>query len=268
MRITIIFLLLTVFLAACGVTGQAPGPTTPFLPEEAAAALHAAGGGPGPDLRYGLFRTDAATGAETALLEADPEGDVPLATGPRQLADGRLYAFVELAPAQDVTWERPFRPMLSRVGPDGSVTPLTPPVAAPAEVLWAEDGAGAVIMAFAAEYGRDGQLFWQPADGRPATLIPFVGGDTAWVPANGTFASGDCAAFSPLSYRAGAGRQPDPAVYDLQGRLRPLGFDAGAPDGLYGEQTRAAVEAFQRSRALPATGEVDCATWQSMLAQR
>ena len=48
--------------------------------------------------------------------------------------------------------------------------------------------------------------------------------------------------------------------------MRPLGFDAGPPDGFYGERTPAAVQAFQRSRGLPATGDVDCATWQAMLA--
>ena len=56
-------------------------------------------------------------------------------------------------------------------------------------------------------------------------------------------------------------------MFDLQERLQALGFDAGPSDGLYGDQTRAAVQGFQRSRGLPAIGEVDCATWQAMLAQ-
>ena len=231
------------------------------------AALHTAGGGPGPDLRYGLYRTDAATGAETAVLADTGGASVPLVVGPRELADGQLYAFVELAPAQGFGWEHPFRPALSRVAPDGAVTPLAPPVAAPLEVLWAENGAGAVIAAFAAEYGRPDQLFWQPADGRPATLIPFVGGDMAWAPANAPLAAASCDGFTPVAYQEGAARRPSAAVYDVQGRLRPLGFDAGPPDGLYGEQTRAAVAAFQGARGLPTSGDVDCATWQAMLAQ-
>lgn len=230
------------------------------------ASLHAAGGGPGPDVRYGLYRTDAATGAETPVLEDAAGAAVPLVVGARELADGQLYAFVELAPAEGFGWEHPFRPALARVAPDGAVTPLAPPVGAPREVLWEPGGAGALIAAYAEDLGRDDQLFWQPADGRPATLIPFAGGDMAWAPAGAPLAAGSCEGFTPVVYQEGAARRPSDAAYDVQGRLRPLGFDAGPPDGFYGERTRAAVQAFQRSRGLPATGDVDCATWQAMLA--
>ncbi len=41
----------------------------------------------------------------------------------------------------------------------------------------------------------------------------------------------------------------------LQFRLNRAGYDAGSPDGVIGSGTRRAIEAFQRSRGLPVTGE-------------
>ena len=40
----------------------------------------------------------------------------------------------------------------------------------------------------------------------------------------------------------------------IQERLQAAGFDAGAPDGLFGPRTRAAIRQWQESRAAPATG--------------
>lgn len=42
---------------------------------------------------------------------------------------------------------------------------------------------------------------------------------------------------------------------DLQRRLTAAGFDTDGTDGVVGSKTRAAIEAFQRSRGLPVTGE-------------
>lgn len=251
-----------------GEAAPVRGPTCCEWPVWSAdgATLYSAGGGPGPDLRYGLYATDAATGAERAVLDGGQGDTIPLVVAPQRLADGELYAFVELAPAEGFGWEHPFRPALARVGPDGAVTPLAPAGPPPSEVLWEEQGAGAALVAPAPQYDRPDQLYWQPADGAPAVLIPFAGGDLAWVPAGAPLAAGDCAVFGSLGYQEGAARAASAAVFDLQGRLRSLGFDAGLADGFYGEQTRAAVTAFQQARGLPATGDVDCATWQAMLA--
>jgi membrane-bound lytic murein transglycosylase B len=43
-------------------------------------------------------------------------------------------------------------------------------------------------------------------------------------------------------------------VKELQSRLLALGFDPGAPDGVLGSRTRAALRAYQRSADLPADG--------------
>lgn len=39
------------------------------------------------------------------------------------------------------------------------------------------------------------------------------------------------------------------------------------PDGIYGQQTMAAVSAFQRKTGLPATGVTDQATWEAIVAE-
>ncbi len=49
-----------------------------------------------------------------------------------------------------------------------------------------------------------------------------------------------------------------------QAILLSLGFDAGAPDGKMGRKTRDAIAAFQTSKGLPATGEIDKALIQAL----
>lgn len=53
------------------------------------------------------------------------------------------------------------------------------------------------------------------------------------------------------------------SVSKVQSRLNDLGFDAGVVDGIYGNQTAAAVSAFQRVAGLPISGKV---SYQTMTA--
>jgi hypothetical protein len=55
-------------------------------------------------------------------------------------------------------------------------------------------------------------------------------------------------------------------VRSLQDRLRALGFDPGATDGVYGPATRRAVVAFQRSRRIDVDGIVGPVTWAKLQA--
>ncbi len=55
-------------------------------------------------------------------------------------------------------------------------------------------------------------------------------------------------------------------VKQLQSALAQGGFAVGAIDGIYGNQTAAAVRLFQASRGLPQTGMADDATLQAMKA--
>jgi peptidoglycan hydrolase-like protein with peptidoglycan-binding domain len=60
--------------------------------------------------------------------------------------------------------------------------------------------------------------------------------------------------------------QPSAAVRDAQQRLSAAGFYAGAIDGLWGPDTQAAVERFQRSRGLQVTGDLNPVTTSALQA--
>lgn len=63
------------------------------------------------------------------------------------------------------------------------------------------------------------------------------------------------------------------SIYELQRYLRELHHDTNGaiplvnPDGIYGDETRAAVSAFQQMRSLPITGNTDQATWNAVFAE-
>jgi len=52
---------------------------------------------------------------------------------------------------------------------------------------------------------------------------------------------------------------PDPMVQAVQLRLNELGYAVGTADGLFGGETRAAIQAFQRNRGLAADGVANAA---------
>jgi peptidoglycan hydrolase-like protein with peptidoglycan-binding domain len=58
--------------------------------------------------------------------------------------------------------------------------------------------------------------------------------------------------------------QPSPDVRDAQRRLQAMGFYNGPVDGVWGPDTRAAVEDFQRSRGMPLTAQLDDPTRRAM----
>ena len=56
-------------------------------------------------------------------------------------------------------------------------------------------------------------------------------------------------------------------VRRAQQALRELGYGI-QPDGLFGPETTAAVQRFQRDNGLPPTGQVDAETWRLLMARR
>jgi peptidoglycan hydrolase-like protein with peptidoglycan-binding domain len=54
------------------------------------------------------------------------------------------------------------------------------------------------------------------------------------------------------------------AVRNIQQRLGALGFHRGGADGIWGANTQAALERFQRGRGLDATGQINPATAQAL----
>ncbi|MFV0429847.1 MAG: peptidoglycan-binding protein [Arachnia sp.] len=63
----------------------------------------------------------------------------------------------------------------------------------------------------------------------------------------------------------GPGAETD-QVRELQHRLLQIGWFTGTITPSYDEATRSAVEGFQAKRGLPITGEVDQATWDTLVA--
>src|SRR5262249_17447441 len=55
-----------------------------------------------------------------------------------------------------------------------------------------------------------------------------------------------------------------PFVLEAQRALRDLGFDPGPIDGICGSKTRAALEKYQLTEKLPATGELDGLTLERL----
>lgn len=53
----------------------------------------------------------------------------------------------------------------------------------------------------------------------------------------------------------------------LQDALNTLGYNAGAIDGIFGNNTKNAVLRYQRSRGLTADGIVGCNTWRALTQQ-
>ena len=56
----------------------------------------------------------------------------------------------------------------------------------------------------------------------------------------------------------------DPAVRDLQEALKALGQNPGPVDGVFGQQTEAAVRAFQQAKGLTVDGVVGTITWRNI----
>lgn len=69
---------------------------------------------------------------------------------------------------------------------------------------------------------------------------------------------------APVATRSGASKDE---VQRAQTRLNALGFSVGTPDGLIGARTRTAVQRFQSTKRLPATGELDEETLKALGVQ-
>lgn len=68
---------------------------------------------------------------------------------------------------------------------------------------------------------------------------------------------------APRTVRAEA-PQPSAELRDAQNRLHALGLYDGAADGLWGPETQAAVERFQRNQGLPVTARLDGTTLSAL----
>jgi peptidoglycan hydrolase-like protein with peptidoglycan-binding domain len=82
----------------------------------------------------------------------------------------------------------------------------------------------------------------------------------------GGFGAFDSEARSAITARAqGLDRE---LIRDVQRQLKGLGFNPGSIDGNYGQQTAAALRAYQQAYRLPVTGQLDETTLRSILPER
>ena len=58
------------------------------------------------------------------------------------------------------------------------------------------------------------------------------------------------------------------AIRNIQAILIKLGYDPGAPDGVVGEKTTAAIKAFQKQAGLDADGRIDETLIRALLARK
>jgi len=186
-------------------------------------------------------------------------------TAARQLADGSIYAFLTIT--KDPSFEGKNKVTPQRVQADGSFAPIRQESYLLAGALWADDASVAIV----ADTGDDpadwyGRLSWLPLDGGPAVPLAGHGSVMRWGNATPQPAANACARFLPIAWEAPASRSARPEVLDVQRRLLAQGYaQVGQADGLYGDQTRAAVLAFQQASGLPTSGDMDCATWAALL---
>jgi hypothetical protein len=231
------------------------------------SAVTIVGGGPGPDIRYGLFQIDAATGAQRTLIE-HTGSDVPLVTGARQMRDGDVYALYEAAPGDGFSWDYPFTPQMVRVTPDGTITPLRQDSHQIGEVLWRDDASGALITSSdSADDDSAGRLTWLGSGGGPAVPTNTFGTQLRWADSAQPLYAGDCSLLPQVGWQPPEARAFSTGAADLQARLGAQGLDAGPPDGYFGDQTRMALRQFQTSRGILPGDGLDCATWQALLGR-
>jgi hypothetical protein len=229
------------------------------------AAVIIAGGTHIQDAILGLWRADPRSGVTTELIGPSEQAGSPLVTAARQLADGSIYAFLTIT--KDPSFEGNNKVMPQRVQADGSFAPVRKESLLLAGGLWADDASGAIV----ADAGDDpanwyGRLSWLPLDGGPALELAGRGSVMRWGNAAPQPVADTCDRFRPIAWEPAASRTARPEVLDVQRRLLARGFSqAGQADGFYGDQTRAAVLAFQQASNLPASGDVDCATWSALL---
>jgi hypothetical protein len=140
---------------------------------------------------------------------------------------------------------------------DGTATRLSPhtlcDLAPDGQRMLARTQAGLIVVVKLA----DGTIESEIGPGETAAWRP---------PHSGAAPAAPLAAKSPQLALATPPIQGE-AVRELQQQLKELGYDPGASDGIYGEQTAGAVRRFQQAMGLDVDGVVGPQTWSWLRAQ-
>ena len=74
--------------------------------------------------------------------------------------------------------------------------------------------------------------------------------------------------FSASLLPIGYAESSDDDVYQVQKKLKELGYDPGSADGIWGKKTASAVKSFQRDNGLPVTGQLDEQTRAKLIIKK
>jgi ankyrin repeat protein len=66
----------------------------------------------------------------------------------------------------------------------------------------------------------------------------------------------------------GVAEPSDSTVYQVQQKLKELGYDPGSPDGIWGKKTTSAIKRFQVDNGLPVTGHLDAQTRAKLIFKK
>jgi ankyrin repeat protein len=74
--------------------------------------------------------------------------------------------------------------------------------------------------------------------------------------------------FSASLLPIGYAESSDDDVYQVQKKLKELGYDPGGTDGIWGEKTTSALKRFQRDNGLPVSGQLDEPTRAKLITKK
>jgi Putative peptidoglycan binding domain len=198
-----------------------------------------------PELATGGSRSDSPASRELLVPEDDrpTERPAPAQAVPTGRADfGRRRAVAGLVLVAVVGVVAAVAVVLLRGGGEEPTTPVTEPVTTPAP----------------SETEPSPSTTTEPTTTEPTTTEPTTTEPT----------TGDAVGFTvPEGTKLQVGGENDPAlVRDLQEALTAAGYNPGAADGTFGEQTEAAVVAFQEANGLAVDGRVGPETAEALNA--
>ena len=192
-----------------------------------------------PDLATGASRSAPPATRDVLVPEEDrpAERPAPARAAPTGRADfGRRRAVAGLVLVALVGVAAAVAVVLLRGGDEETAPPVTQPVTTPAPSETEPSPTTTTPSTTTPESTT-------PETTTPTTTEPSTGGDDAFTLPEGT--------------KLQLGGENDPAVVtDLQEALTAAGYNPGAADGTYGEQTEAAVVAFQEANGLAVDGRV------------
>lgn len=135
----------------------------------------------------GLWRSDAATGETTTVVESElADGDVRVFDWPVHLEDDQIAVFTDQGARMEFESGQPHPMTLATVDvPSGALDPVGEREWLPGEVVWFTDGNGLALTellsgAITGQWPPVGSVYYLSAPGAEATELPVAGRLLAW----------------------------------------------------------------------------------------